>query len=130
MDQTTVRDAAQAAAGQTKNFLSKQVDERSTMIGEQISGTARDLRSIGAGFEQNGPAGEGAARLASLGADYIENIGGYLKDADMDRLLGDLETFTRKQPWAVAAGALTLGFAASRMLKSSSVQRYRASTDV
>ena len=129
MNQTDVRQVAQEAAGQTKTFLSKQVDERSSSIGDQLSGTASDVRAIGEELKAKGAAGEGAARLATMGADYLETLGGYLKDADMDRLLADAESFTRKQPWAVAAGALTLGFAASRMLKSSSAQRYRAGYD-
>ena len=41
------------------------------------------------------------------------------------RQVGDLEGFARQQPWAVAAGALILGFAASRFLKSTSTRRYR-----
>jgi len=105
MDKPEFRAAAQQAAGRMKNFVSKKIDERSTVFGEQISGTARDLRSIGEQREANGPAGEGAASLAVIGADYIDGIGGYLKDA------------------------LTLGFAASHMLESSSVQRFRAGSN-
>lgn len=129
IDQTEVRQAARQVAGQTKNVLSKQIDERSTSFGEQIAGTARALRSIGEQLEANGPAGEAAARLATVGADYIAGIGGYLQDADMDRLIADLETFARRRPWALAGSALMLGFAASRMLQSSSVQRYRAGSN-
>ncbi len=129
MNQLDISGAAQQAADQTKSFLSKQVDERSTMIGEQISSTARDLRTVGDQVEATGVSGEGAARLARFGADTIEGIGTYLQDADMDRLIVDLESFTRKRPWAVAAGALTLGFAASRLLKSTSAQRYRTNTN-
>jgi hypothetical protein len=38
-----------------------------------------------------------------------------------------VEDFARRNPWAVAAGGLVLGLAASRMLKASSSQRYRSS---
>jgi hypothetical protein len=43
-------------------------------------------------------------------------------------LLRDVEDFARRNPWAVAAGGFALGFVASRLLKASSSERYRAST--
>jgi hypothetical protein len=36
-----------------------------------------------------------------------------------------VEDFARSKPWAVAAGGLALGFAASRFLKASSSRRYQ-----
>jgi hypothetical protein len=47
-----------------------------------------------------------------------------MKESDADRILGDVEDFARSNPWAVAAGGLALGFAASRVLKASSSRRY------
>ena len=50
----------------------------------------------------------------------------YLKGASGDRILRDVEDFARRQPMLVAAGALALGFAASRFLKASSSRRYES----
>ena len=45
-------------------------------------------------------------------------------DTDADRILGDIEDFGRRQPWAVIAGGVALGLVASRFLKASSTRRY------
>jgi hypothetical protein len=47
-----------------------------------------------------------------------------LREKDSDALLADVEDFARRQPWAVGAGALVLGFVGSRFLKASSGRRY------
>ena len=64
------------------------------------------------------------AQLAEQAADKVESLGGYLRDADADRILGDVEDYARQNPWVVIAGGIALGFAASRFLKASSSERY------
>ncbi len=123
MQTTDVRETAQNAVNQGKSFLGKQVDERSTAIGQQIGSLARDLRSAGDHLRESGTVG-GAAGYVDQGADLIDKLAQYLQDADSERLVGDLEQYARQQPWAIAGAALVLGFAASRFLKTSSVRRY------
>jgi hypothetical protein len=126
MQTTDVREAAAQALAGSKSFLGKQVDERSTMIGQQIETVAHDLRNVGDQLRTTGVAG-GAANYVDRGADLVDRFGHYLQDADSDRLIADLEEYARRAPWAVAAGALMLGFAASRFLKTSSARRYHGS---
>ena len=128
MQTTDVRETAQNAVNQGKSFLGKQVDERSTLIGQQIGSLAQDLRSAGDQLRNSG-AGGAAASYVDQGAELIDKLGRYLQDADSDQLIGDLEAYARKQPWAIAGAALVLGFAASRFLKTSSTRRYRGATD-
>lgn len=120
--QEKARDAGQQVRGR----VSEQVDQRSTQAGEQIRGTASDVRSFAQQMREQGK--DKPAQYAEQAADRAERLGGYLEDADGDRILGDVERFGRNNPWAVVAGGLALGFVASRMLKASSSQRYRAST--
>ncbi len=119
------QEKAQQAAGQAKGRLREQVDERSTQAGEQLSSTAGDVRTVGEELRQQGK--DQPAKLADQAAERAERLGGYLKDSDADRILGDVEELARKQPWAVAAGGLALGFLASRFLKASSEKRYQSS---
>jgi hypothetical protein len=123
MQTTDVRETAQNAVNQGKSFLGKQVDERSTVIGQQIGSLAQDLRSVGDQLRDSGTAGA-AAGYVDQGAELVDKLAQYLQDADSDRLIGDLEDYARRQPWAIAGAALVLGFAASRFLKTSSVRRY------
>ncbi|HET8787607.1 MAG TPA: hypothetical protein VFO47_02520, partial [Actinomycetes bacterium] len=66
------------------------------------------------------------ANLAEQVASQADRVGDYLKAASGDRILRDVEDFARRQPMLVAAGALALGFAASRFLKASSGRRYES----
>jgi hypothetical protein len=116
------QEKAQAAAGQAKAKLRKQLDQRSSQMAEQINEQASDLRSVSGALRERGK--DGPAKAADRLAEYAEKVGGYLRDKDSDTLLRDAEDFGRRQPAAVAAGGLVLGFLASRFLKSSSSQRY------
>ena len=126
--QTDVRETAQNAVTQGKTFVTRQIDDRTTQIGQQVGAVAQELHKVGDQLRASGPAGL-AADYVDQGAEFVDGIGRYLQDADSDRLFADLENVARKQPWAVAAGALVLGFAASRFLKTSSARRYREGTE-
>ena len=121
------QEKARAATGQARGRLREQVDQRSTQAGERATGTAQDVRSVAEELRRQGK--DTPARLADLAADRAEGVGRYLKGADADRLLADVEAAARKRPWVVVAGGLALGLAASRLLKASSGQRYRSSQD-
>src|SRR3954464_4996745 len=113
---------AQQAAGQAKNRVSEQVDQRSTEAGHRVSSVAQDARSVADELRNQGK--DQPAKLAEQAAQRAETLGDYLKNSDGDAILSDLEDFGRRQPWAVIAGGLALGFAASRFLKASSSRRY------
>jgi ElaB/YqjD/DUF883 family membrane-anchored ribosome-binding protein len=118
------QEKAQEAAGQARDRIRTQIDDRSTKAGEQVSTHAQDLRSVGDSLRQQGK--DQPAKLADQAADRLERAGGWLTQSDADRIIGDVEDFARKNPWAVMAGGLALGFAASRMLKASSTDRYNS----
>lgn len=117
---------AREVAGQAKGRLREQVDERSTQAGQQVSSAADDVRSVAQELRAQGK--DTPARYAEQAANRAQKLGQRLQDASGDELLSDVEDFARRNPWAVAAGGLALGLAASRMLKASSGERYRAST--
>jgi hypothetical protein len=119
------QDKAREAAGQARGRVRDQVDERSTQIGGQVASNAGDVRSIADELRKQGK--DTPARYAEQAADRAERLGRYLENSDGDRILRDVEDFGRRNPWAVAAGGLLLGFAASRVLKASSTQRYQSS---
>jgi hypothetical protein len=121
------QEKAQEAAGQARDRIRDQIDRRSTTAGQQVTTHAQDVRSVGDALRQQGK--DQPAKLADQAAERLERAGGWLTDSDADRILGDVEDFARKNPWAVMAGGLALGFAASRMLKASSTSRYRGGLD-
>ena len=110
------------ATGQARDRMREQVDQRSTQAGEQVNQHASDLRDVAQTLREQGK--EGPAKIADQAAQRVERAGSWMKESDADRILSDVEDFARSKPWAVAAGGLALGFAASRMLKASSSRRY------
>jgi hypothetical protein len=123
---TEVRDQAaqqaQRATGKAREQIRAQVDQRSTQAGEQVSRQAEDVRSVGEELRNKGK--DGPARIADQVAERTERVGTWLQESDGDRILGDVEEFGRRNPWAIAAGGMAIGFMASRLLKASSSRRY------
>jgi hypothetical protein len=116
------REKAQEVGGQARDRVRDQVDQRSTQAGDQAVSTAGALRQASQRLREDGndPVAKGMERAA----DKVESAGDWLRDSDGDAILRDVEDFGRRNPLAVIAGGLALGFAASRLLKASSRQRY------
>jgi broad specificity phosphatase PhoE len=122
------QETAQQAKGEAKTRVRDQVDQRSTQAGERVGGAAQDVRSVGEELRKQGK--DQPAKLAEQVADRAESLGDYLKRSDGDTILRDVEDFGRQRPWAVVAGGIALGFAASRFLKASSSRRAQQSPPV
>jgi ElaB/YqjD/DUF883 family membrane-anchored ribosome-binding protein len=118
------REKAGEAADQARGRLREEVEQRSTKLGEQVGSTASDLRTVGEELRKQGK--DTPAKMADQAADRSERVGRYLSQSDAERILNDVEDFARRRPWAVVAGGIALGVAASRFLKASSSERYRS----
>jgi hypothetical protein len=118
------QEKAQQAAGHAQAKLREQLDRRSTQLAEQARQQGSDLRAVSEALRDQGK--DRPALLINRLAEYAEQAGRYLREKDADTMLGDAEDFGRQKPAAVAAGAVALGFAASRFLRASSSKRYSA----
>lgn len=121
------QEKAGQAAEQARSTVREQVDQRSTQAGEKLNTQASDMRTVAEELRKQGK--DGPAKAAEQAADRAERVGGYLERSSGDTILRDVEDFGRRRPWAVALGGLALGFAASRVLKASSEERYRSAYD-
>jgi hypothetical protein len=119
-----VTQKAEVAQETARGRFRDQVDQRSTQAGERLSGTAADVRSVAEELRRQGK--DTPASMVEQAAGQADRAADYLKTASGDRILRDVEDLARSKPWAVAAGGLALGFAASRFLKASSSRRYHA----
>ena len=108
-----------------KQRLKEQVDQRSTQAGQQVNTVADDVRTVAGELRNQGK--DKPAQYAEQAAERVQSVGQWLERSDGDQILSDVENFARRNPWAVAAGGLVLGLAASRFLKASSSERYRTS---
>jgi hypothetical protein len=118
------QEKAQQVAEQAQAKAREQLDQRSAQLAAQVHQQASDLRSVSGALRDEGQ--DRPAQVVDRLAGLAEQAGRYLRDKDADAMLADAEDFGRRKPAAVAAGALALGFAASRFLKASSSQRYSA----
>src|SRR4051812_46775075 len=116
------QETAQQATQQAKRGVSAQVDQRSTDAGQRVGSMAQDVRSVGEELRKQGK--DQPAKLAEQAAQRAESLSDSLQRSDGDAILRDVEDFGRRQPWAVIAGGVVLGIAASRFLKASSSRRY------
>jgi hypothetical protein len=119
-----VTQKAEVAQETARGRFRDQVDQRSTQAGERLAGTAADVRSVAEELRRQGK--DTPASMVEQAAGQADRAADYLKTASGDRILRDVEDLARSKPWAVAAGGLALGFAASRFLKASSSRRYHA----
>jgi len=118
----SAQQAAQQVAGQGRDRARQQIDQRSTQAGQRLQSTGSDLRSVGEELRKQGK--DAPAKVADNVAQRVERAGGYLQESDADRILHDVEDFGRRQPLALLAAGLAVGFVASRFLKASSTRRY------
>jgi ElaB/YqjD/DUF883 family membrane-anchored ribosome-binding protein len=124
METEQVQEKAQEAADQARGRVREQVDQRSTEIGDKVLTQVQDAKTVAEELRKQGK--DQPAKLAEQVAEKAEQVGSYLKSTDADRLLHDVEDFGRQKPWAMVAGGLALGLAASRFLKASSTERSRS----
>ena len=103
-------------------------DNARSLIGEQqraaaggLGDFAQALRKVAQelGDKQGDGQQSSTSRLVQSAADGLERFSGSLKDKDLNGLVGEVETFARRQPVAFFGAALAAGFLAVRFLKSS-----------
>jgi ElaB/YqjD/DUF883 family membrane-anchored ribosome-binding protein len=118
------QEKAREAGQQMRGRVREQVDQRSTQAGEQLRDASGDVRSFAQQLREQGK--DKPAQYAEQAAERAERVGDYLNESDGERILHDVEDFGRRNPWAVVAGGVALGFMVSRLLKASSNERYRS----
>ena len=121
------KEKAQEGAQRAREGLRGQIDQRSTQAGQRVNSQSEDFRTVAQQLREQGK--EGPAKVAEQAADRAQRVGSWLERSDADEILGEIEDFARRNPWAVALGGLAVGFAASRMLRASSSDRYQTRSD-
>lgn len=119
------KEQVQQATASAQDRIREQLDTRSTEAGHQLDSVGQAMRT--AGEQLSGQGNELPAKVAKQLAERAEQLGGYLRESDADRLLGDVEDFGHRQPWVVAAVGLAMGVAGARFLKASARRRSRQS---
>lgn len=135
MDQTTTEKASDSGAAtalldEAKNAAGKVVQTATEQIGRRldseknkaadaIGGVADAIRSTAERHSAPGPAGE----LGTRAADGIEDVADYLQSRSLRDVIGEVESFARREPAIFLGAAFALGLVGGRFLKSSARSR-------
>jgi hypothetical protein len=115
------REAREGAGARVR----EEVDSRSTQAGEQLSSVVESVRKTANQLREDG--NDAPAKYTEQVAERVEQLASYLRDADSDRMLRDVEDFGRRRPWAIALAGGVVGLIGARFLKASSSRRYEQS---
>lgn len=114
-------DQAQQKAGealsQAQNQIKSRAEGQKERVTRQLDGVAQALRQ--SSHELRSHEQEPVAQYVERGADQIERVSRYIDGHSVDELVGDVESFARREPALFVGGAFAIGFLGARFLKSS-----------
>lgn len=118
----TAKDQASGIADAAKDFASTATGKVSSALNDQKAAGADYIGSIAQAVKRAAGEFEGdvpqAATYIRQTAEQIDNVASAVRDRDMRELIGEVTDFARRQPTLFFGGAMVLGFAALRFLKS------------
>lgn len=91
-----------------------QAAQRIVPVQTALRETAHQLRNQGQGS---------SAQYVDRATDQVERFSGYLRETDVDEIIGEVRGLARRRPAVFLGGAAALGFLATRFLKSSSQEQ-------
>ena len=108
-------------ANQITDRVAEQIETRladqKSRAADKVSSVASTLHSSSQQLREDG--NEDIGRYVERAADQVERIADYLNSTEVTDVVHKVEDFARRKPVAFLAGALAVGFVASRFLKSS-----------
>ena len=107
------RDTANQAAGRMKAVINDQKSAGADYLGNIAQCTQRAATE----FDMNAPQ---AAEYIRQAANQVDSLANAIRNRDAAELVSEVQSFARRQPALFFGGAMVLGFAALRFLKSSS----------
>ncbi len=110
-------DAAKDLASNAAVQLQDAVRQQRATGADYIDSLAEATERAAGEFETASPQ---AAHYIRQASEQIHGVAGVVRERDMRELVGEVEGFARRQPGLFFGGAVILGFAALRFLKSSS----------
>lgn len=107
--------AAQRLASDAAAKAQSAVEEQKSLGAQYVASVAGALHRAAGEVGQELPF---AAKYLHQTAEQIESAAQTVRERDMRELVGEVENFARRQPALFFGGAMLLGFAALRFLKS------------
>lgn len=114
----TGKEAGQKASHlieRTADIGIQQADRGLNQAADGVETVAQTIRRVSTDMETEQPQ---VADFAMTAADRAEDLARYLRETDVRQIIGNVESFARRQPLLFLGGAFVLGMAASRFIKA------------
>jgi len=110
------------AAGQVQEQAISRLDKGKANVVEGFDSVAEQIRLMGENLKKTDQGGVAryAAQYGDVAADRLERFSGYLSGHDVSEIVGEVESFARRNSTYFVGGAFLLGLLGARFLKSSS----------
>ena len=108
--------AAQGLATDARDKVEAAINQQKTAGADYIGNIASAVQRAAGQFDGDTPQ---AAQYVRQAAEQLESVANAIRTRDVRELLGEAEQFARRQPTLFFGGALFLGFAVMRFLKTS-----------
>jgi uncharacterized protein YjbJ (UPF0337 family) len=113
---SAARDMASSAKDKVETAVSQQVTQQKSVGADYIGSIAQAASRAAGEFDQDLPQ---AAHYIRQASEQIQGVADTVRERDVRELVGEVQDFARRQPTLFFGGAVVLGFAALRFLKSS-----------
>ena len=118
----SAKEFASNAAGKVQDSVQQAVSQQKSAGADYIGSIARATERAAGEFDSAMPQ---AARYIRQASEQMQGVADIVRERDVRELIGEVEGFARRQPSLFFGGAVILGFAALRFLKSSSPHQQR-----
>jgi len=108
-------DAAVEMANSAKGKVEAAVSERKSLGADYIDSLAQATERAAREFEAELPQ---AAHYIRQASEQIQGVADTVRERDVRELVGEVQDFARRQPTLFFGGAVVMGFAALRFLKT------------
>jgi len=108
-------EAARGFAGNAKEKIETTARQRKSLGADYVGSLAQATGQAAQAFENDLPQ---AARYIRQASAQIQGVADTIRERDVRELVSDVQDFARQQPTLFFGGAVILGFAALRFLKS------------
>ena len=112
------QDKASQVAGQATDRAQSMLEGRKQQGADSIASVAQALRQTGQTLRDQDQGT--VAQVADRAADQVERFSGYLRERNVNDIVGEVEGMARSNPAVFLGGAFAVGVFLGRFLKSSS----------
>jgi len=103
---------------QAKNQTKSWAEDRKQAVAQSLSDVAVAVMQTGESLRGQASTGK-VADMTDYAAEVTDKAASYLRETSVDQMIGEVESFGRREPMLFLVGAAALGFVAARFLKSS-----------